>query len=231
MESVLSISDLVVRFRSPDGLPLTALDLPELTVQPGEVITVAGSSGSGKTTLLNVIAGLVELSAGSVVVQGRSIGAMSETQRDRFRARTIGYVHQSFNLLPGYTALENVLLAMTFAGDRPRREQQGRAAELLDRVGMGHRLSHRPGQLSGGELQRVGIARALANDPPIILADEPTANLDERNARQVLELLYETVRERRVTLILATHDPTLIERADRLVRLGQVWEEARHAAG
>lgn len=231
MEAILEIQELVVRFRSPDGGILTALHLPELSAGAGEIITVAGSSGSGKTTLLNVIAGLVSPSAGSVLVRGQAIGRLSEGERDRFRARSIGYVHQMFNLLPGYSALENVVLAMAFAGDRPRREQHRYAVELLERVGMGHRLHHRPAQLSGGEQQRVGIARALANDPPLVLADEPTANLDEPTAEQVIQLLCGVVQERRATLVLATHAPALIGRAGRLLRLNPPGEDLVNVAG
>lgn len=218
-DPILEIRNLQVIFPGPEGRPLTALRLEELVAGAGEIVTVVGESGSGKTTLLNAIAGLVSPAVGSIKVKDKEIGTLSEGERDRFRARSVGYVHQIFNLLPGYTALENVVLAMAFAGVQSRREQQRAAARLLQRVGMGHRLHHRPGQLSGGEQQRVGIARALANDPPLILADEPTANLDARTGAQVIRLLEETVSERGATLILATHDAELISRATQLIRL------------
>lgn len=219
---VLHIENLIVRYRAPNGQTVTALHLPSLQAEAGQVVTVAGRSGSGKTTLLNAIAGLITPSAGSVRVLDQTVSLLTEPERDRFRARSIGYVHQAFNLLPGFTALENVALAMAFAGDRSRHQQKERAADLLKRVGLGERLHHRPGQMSGGEQQRVAIARALANDPKVILVDEPTANLDEQTAAQVIDLLYAVPG---ATVIMATHDPALLEKASHLLRLAPPGEE------
>jgi ABC-type lipoprotein export system ATPase subunit len=178
-----------------------------------------GRSGSGKTTLLHIIAGITRADAGMVHVDGTDIGRLPEAARDRFRAAKIGYVFQAFNLLGGFSALENVLLGMSFAGGGVDRD---RARGLLRRVGLEHRLSHRPAMLSVGEQQRVAVARALANRPKLLLADEPTANIDAAHQQQIVDLLRETCREEQVALLLVTHSREVAEQFERVEQLENV---------
>ena len=174
-------------FREPDGSELPILDIKEFHVAAGEQAVLMGRSGSGKTTLLHVIAGISRPDAGVVRIDGCDITRLSEAGRDRFRADKIGYVFQTFNLLPGFSALENVLLGMSFAGTAG--PTPARARKLLERVGLKHRLTHRPAMLSVGEQQRVAVARALANRPKLLLADEPTANVDAGHQQQIIDLV------------------------------------------
>jgi putative ABC transport system ATP-binding protein len=181
-----------------------------------------GKSGSGKTTLLHVISGIGRPDDGVVRIDGCDIARLSEAGRDRFRADKIGYVFQTFNLLSGFSALENVLLGMSFAGGRA---DPSRARQLLDRVGLSHRLTHRPAMLSVGEQQRVAVARALANRPRLLLADEPTANVDSGHQQQIINLLREACQEEKVTLLIVTHTGEVAEqfpRVDRLEDFNQV---------
>lgn len=180
------------------------LNIPKFEVQDGESLALVGKSGSGKSTLLNAIAGIVAISKGSLNVNGVELSMLSETERDAFRAETIGYVFQTFNLLQALTAFENVLLAMSFS--KKSSEPKLRAKRLLERVGLGDKLSRKPRELSVGEQQRVAIARAIANAPKLLLADEPTANLDEQNTDSVLTLLKEVASEDNRILILVTHE-------------------------
>lgn len=180
------------------------LNIPNFEVQDGESIALVGKSGSGKSTLLNAIAGIIAISQGSLKVNDVELALLSETARDAFRAENIGYVFQTFNLLQGLTAFENVLLAMSFT--KKITDAKARAKALLERVGLGDKLSHKPRELSVGEQQRVAIARAIANAPKILLADEPTANLDEQNTESVLSLLKEVASEENRILILVTHE-------------------------
>jgi ABC-type lipoprotein export system ATPase subunit len=181
---------------------ITALRDASFEVSQGEVVLLVGPSGSGKTTLLNLIAALDYPDRGEIIVGESEITGLSRSAAARYRNQHVGFIFQSYNLLPQLTALENVLLPML----PKRRLDRRRAVELLDAVGLSDRSSHRPSELSGGEQQRVAIARALANDPAIILADEPTGNLDDDNARKIAELLSSTCRERGKSLILVTHD-------------------------
>jgi putative ABC transport system ATP-binding protein len=199
---MLHLKDIKKSFRQPDGTPLHVLDIPEFHVAAGEQMVLVGQSGCGKTTLLHVIAGISRPDSGRVRIDDWEITLMPEAECDRFRAERIGYVFQTFNLLPGFTALENVLLSMRFARGRP---DKARARNLLKRVGLGHRMTHRPTQLSVGEQQRVAVARALANKPKLLLADEPTANVDAGHQQQILDLLRETCREENVAIVLVTH--------------------------
>lgn len=192
------------------------LDIPRFEVPAGAIQGLAGPSGSGKTTLLNVVTGILTPGRGLVRILGLDLAGLPPAARDRFRAAKIGYVFQAFNLLPPLTALENVLLPMGFDGGIPRGERRERAAALLDRVGLSARLHHRPPQLSHGEQQRVGIARALANHPRLIVADEPTASLEPGLARDVVRLLLAVCREEQATLLLATHDPDVLALLDRV---------------
>jgi ABC-type lipoprotein export system ATPase subunit len=213
---MLQLIDLKKSYVEPDGAVLPILDIPEFHVAAGEQMVLVGQSGSGKTTLLHVISGITRPDSGRVRIDNWDITLLGEAECDRFRAERIGYVFQTFNLLPGFTALENVLLSMRFARGRP---DKARARMLLDRVGLGHRLTHRPAQLSVGEQQRVAVARALANRPKILLADEPTANIDAGHQEQVLELMRESCRAEDVALVLVTHAPEVARQFDRVDRL------------
>lgn len=213
------------------GRPLTVLEDIDLEIEPGGVVAILGPSGSGKTTLLGLLAGLDLPSAGSVTLDGRNLGELSEDERARLRAEKVGFVFQSFQLIPTLTALENVMVPMELLGDGAigHREAETRAAELLGRVGLADRLHHYPAQLSGGEQQRVSLARAFANRPGILMADEPTGNLDADTGHQVIELMVRLNREEGTTLVLVTHDMELARHANRIVRLagGRVVSDER----
>ena len=195
-----------------------------LEVPQGLAVGLVGPSGSGKSTLLMVAAGLEKPDSGSVTIAGEEITQLREDQLARFRGRKIGIVFQAFHLIPTLTALENVAIPLELAGER---DALARAADELKAVGLGARLNHYPGQMSGGEQQRVAIARALAPRPAILVADEPTGNLDETTGEEIIALLFNLKRERGTTLLLVTHDHDLAERCDRVVRLrgGHIEEE------
>ena len=199
-----------------DGLRLEVLDVEHLTLPAGTCTVLRGRSGSGKTTLLNLIAGVSLPTAGTIRVGDTDVFALPEARRDRFRAERVGYVFQTFNLLSALSALENVMLAMMFAGAVPRRQHRQRAADLLAQLGLAARLRHRPQHLSRGEQQRVAIARALANSPPLVLADEPSASLDARTGRAVLAALLAVCRQEGRTLLLVSHDDAALGGADRV---------------
>ena len=199
-------------------LAVTAVRNVDLAVAPGEVVLVDGPSGSGKTTLLLMLGALLEPTSGSVVVDGDDIWAMPERRRPTMRARHFGFVFQDFNLLGALSATENVALAANLAAVTGRDAHQ-RATNALERVGLAHRTSFRPDQLSGGEKQRVAVARALVNDPAVILADEPTANLDSANGRQVARLLHTLAIDDQRAVIIVTHDNRLHDIADRVLWL------------
>ena len=188
----------------------------DLTVKPGEALGIVGPSGSGKTTLLMVIAGLERASRGEVVVAGQSLMAKNEDQLAAFRRDNVGIIFQSFHLIATMTALENVAVPLEFRGSS---DAMAIAEEKLQRVGLGHRLSHYPGQLSGGEQQRVAIARALASGARIIIADEPTGNLDHVTGEQIIRLLFDVKQQDGASLILVTHDRSLAERCDRMAEV------------
>ena len=200
----------------------------DLAVMPGEAVAVVGASGSGKSTLLALLAGLDTPSAGSVLLDGADLFSLDEDARAELRGRAVGFVFQSFQLLPSLTALENVMLSLELAG---RADAEAAAREILARVGLAERLQHYPKHLSGGEQQRVALARALANDPPIVLADEPTGNLDSANGRHIMTLLREIHERRQTTLILVTHDAELAAMADEriVLRDGRVVDAAAGA--
>ncbi len=200
------------------GRPLTVLRDVNLSIEHREVVAIVGPSGSGKTTLLGLFAGLDLPSAGSVTLDGQNLSELSEDERALLRAQSVGFVFQSFQLIPTLTALENVLVPLELLPGGVSGGED-RAAELLERVGLGARFDHYPAQLSGGEQQRVGLARAFANDPAILFADEPTGNLDADTGRHVIELLLELNRESGTTLVLVTHDFDLASRSQRTVRL------------
>jgi putative ABC transport system ATP-binding protein len=199
------------------GRPLPVLREIDLEVPPESFLAIVGPSGSGKTTLLGLLAGLDEPSAGRVILDGQDIFALTEDGRAGFRAANVGFVFQTFHLLPTLTALENVLVPLELRGDYDGARE--RAAALLGRVGLGERLDHYPAQLSGGEQQRVALARAFANRPKILFADEPTGNLDQETGRGIIGMMEELNRDARTTLVLVTHDLALAERAHRVVSL------------
>lgn len=212
----LSIRNLKKSYIEPGGNRLPILNVDTFDVAKAEQVVLIGSSGGGKTTLLNVIAGVTAADSGQVVIDGTDVTTLPEAARDRFRALKIGYVFQTFNLLPAFTALENVLLGMSFSG---RKVDRPHAKELLDRVGLGHRLDHRPTKLSVGEQQRVAVARALANRPALLLADEPTANVDLANQDNILKLIREACSENEVSLLMVTHSQDVASQFDRIEKL------------
>lgn len=215
-EAVIQLEQVRKAFRTPAGDVVPILDVDYFAVAAGEQVALEGHSGSGKTTLLNVIAGIMRPDAGTVLLDGVDLAKLPEAARDRVRADRLGLVFQQFNLLPGFTAIENVLVAMAFSSSRPDR---GRAEALLASVGLGHRLSHKPGALSVGEQQRVAVARALANRPKVILADEPTASVDPGHQQQVVDLLKTTCQEQGVALVVVTHTPEVAQQFSRRVRI------------
>ena len=219
---ILSIQNLYKIYKEGD-IETVALRDASLTVQPGEFIAITGRSGSGKSTLLNLVGGLSTPSAGKVVLHGTDITRLDEGQRAVFRRENIGIVYQTDNLIPFLTALENVMLPMQLAG---RKDPQSRAKQLLEEVGLGERLNHKPGMLSGGERQRVAITVALANEPKLLLADELTGELDSATADHVMELLARLNKTHNLTLVIVTHNNNVAKRAQRQVRItdGQLFE-------
>ena len=216
---MLQLRQVKKSYAEPDGGKLPILDIPLFEVKNGEQMVLIGRSGCGKTTLLHTIAGITRADTGEIAIDGIDIARLSEAGVDRVRASKIGYVFQTFNLLAGFTALENVLLGMTFG--RGRRDV-GRARQLLDRVGLSHRGHHKPTALSVGEQQRVAVARALANRPSLLLADEPTANIDPRNQQKIVDLIRETCREENVSLIMVTHSPEVAGQFSRVDKLEEI---------
>ena len=212
----LELRNVTKTYREPGGGRLPVLNVNHFQLAAGEQVVLVGSSGGGKTTLLNIIAGITAADGGEVLVGGTDLVKLPEAARDRFRAERIGYVFQTFNLLPAFTALENVLLGMSFGG---KRADRARAIKLLERVGLGHRLHHQPSQMSVGEQQRTSVARALANVPRLLLADEPTANVDAANQQTIVELLRDSCREHNVSLLLVTHAPEVANQFERVEKL------------
>ena len=220
-DEILIATDVRKVYKTPAG-SVEALRGLSLRIPAGEFLAVMGPSGSGKTTHLNCLSGLDEIDNGTVVVDGLNIHKMSDAKRSRHRAEKMGFIFQSFNLIPVFTASENVELPLLLAGASPS-EARRRAEETLDRVGLAPRKNHRPNELSGGEQQRVTIARALAGRPSIVWADEPTGNLDTETAESIMELLRDLNSEG-LTLVLVTHDPAIGETSNRLIRMrdGQI---------
>ena len=214
-EPLIRLRDIQLTLNSNAG-PVDILRGIDLDVEAGEALGLIGPSGSGKSTLLMVIAGLEGVTDGEVTVAGEDLRAMNEDALARFRSGNVGIVFQSFHLIPTMTALENVAVPLEFKGVSDAFDQ---ARGHLERVGLGHRLDHYPGQLSGGEQQRVAIARALSAGARLILADEPTGNLDQATGAQIIELLFDLQRDANVTLVLVTHEPALAERCDRIAAL------------
>jgi putative ABC transport system ATP-binding protein len=212
---MVQVHDLVMRLRSAAGV-VTILDGVTLDVPQGQFVAVAGPSGSGKSTLLGLVAGLDRPTTGSIRINGVELSLLDEDALARLRLAKIGYVFQSFHLIPTLTALENVAVPLELAGAA---DAVARAGALLDEVGLKARVGHYPAELSGGEQQRVALARAVANGPQLLLADEPTGNLDSATGAQIVDLLVGLHRRHGVTLVLVTHDPALAAFADRIVEL------------
>lgn len=223
---LLEIRDLTKRYASPEGEVQTVLDVPHFALEAGQHMALAGRSGSGKTTFLNTIAGILAPDTGSVVFEGTDLTELGEGGRDRWRAQNLGYVFQTFNLLQGYTALENVLLGMMFGPGSDRAWAQ----ELLTRLGLADRMQHRPGQLSIGQQQRVALARALANRPRLVLADEPTGNLDPSHAKEALGLMRDLAREQNASLLVVSHDATVLADFEDRLDLSEINRASRAAA-
>ncbi len=205
--ALLEIQNLEKYYPLPDGGSVQVLDVQEFKMEPGDKVVIHGESGSGKTTFLHLIAGILRADSGSVKLGGKELLIMSQSARDRLRATSIGYIFQTFNLLQGFTCLENVLLGMSFGPGI----DEGRARSLLFKVGLENRLSHYPRQLSVGQQQRVALARALANRPKLVLADEPTGNLDPANSRSAVELLQELCDADGTGLLVVSHDMKVMD--------------------
>ncbi len=212
--SILEVTNLTKTYRSGDRT-LTVLDHVSLTVGAGDTCAIVGPSGSGKTTLLGLCAGLDRASSGSVMLNGVRLDTMSEDERAEVRNQYVGFIFQSFNQMPTLTALENVMVPLELRGDKQAAQQ---SLALLDKVGLADRKNHYPTQLSGGEQQRVSIARAFSNQPKILFADEPTGNLDEETGAHIEHLIFELNRQAGTTLILVTHDRELAEKTQRIVQ-------------
>ena len=219
----LIIAQQLTQTYTSAGRPLTVLSDVNLVIEPESFIAIVGPSGSGKTTLLGLLAGLDRPTSGTVHLNGQDLSALTDDERARFRAQNVGFVFQTFQLIPTLTALENVMVPVELAMGRTGRWGDGaierRASELLANVGLADRAHHYPAQLSGGEQQRVALARAFANQPKVLFADEPTGNLDTETGKRIIDLLVELNADARTTLILVTHDMELAARAHRVVRL------------
>lgn len=213
--NIIETENLGKTVLTSDG-SLDILSSVTLIIKSGESLAIVGASGSGKSTLLSLLAGLDTPTQGSILLKGQNLTAMDEDGRAELRNQSVGFVFQSFQLLPGLTALENVMLPLELRGEKKAKEL---AANLLNRVGLSHRLTHTPLKLSGGEQQRVALARAFVTEPAILFADEPTGNLDSKTGEQIIELLFKLNQEKQTTLILVTHDNALATRCQRTIKL------------
>ncbi len=218
--TLLEIQNLRKSYLTPDGLREMVVDVPHFALPAGGQIALEGESGTGKTTFLNLIAGILQADAGFISIDGEEMSVLGESGRDDLRARKIGYIFQTFNLLQGYTALENILLGMAFGAGADKKY----ALDLLERVGLQNRADYLPRQLSVGQQQRVAVARALANRPRLVLADEPTGNLDRRRAFESLDLIREICRENEAALLLVSHDREILEKFERVENLAEINE-------
>ena len=226
---MIRLDDIHLKLASAAG-EVNILNGIDLVVEAGETVGLVGPSGSGKSTLMTIVAGLERPTRGVVEVAGAALGGLDEDALARFRRDQVGIVFQAFHLIPTMTALENVAIPLEFAG---LADAFARARAALEAVGLGPRIGHYPGQLSGGEQQRVALARAFATEPPLLLADEPTGNLDGKTGETIIELLFDLRRRRGTTLVLITHDPAIAQRCERIVRLldGRIVEDSRVDSG
>jgi putative ABC transport system ATP-binding protein len=225
---MLAVADLRKSFVTPERERVVILNVPAFTLAVGEQVALRGESGSGKTTFLNLIAGILAPDSGSVKIDGTMMTALSEAGRDRLRAEKLGYIFQTFNLLQGYTVLENVVLGMSFG---PRGADRAHAREVLVRMGLRHRLSHFPYQLSTGQQQRVAVARSLVNRPKLVLADEPTGNLDRKHGREALGLIRDVCRESEAGLLLVSHDEEVLGQFENRCDFAEVNTALKEAMG
>jgi putative ABC transport system ATP-binding protein len=216
--SLLTITNLEKAYASPEGSQTRIINVSDFEMGEGAQIALRGSSGAGKTTFLNLIAGILQADSGRIVVAGEEMTALSESGRDGLRARHIGYIFQTFNLLAGYTALENIMLGMMFG----KGIDINFARHLLERVGLGDRMQYRPSQLSVGQQQRVAVARAIANRPRLVLADEPTGNLDYHHANEAVTLIREICRENNAALLIVSHDSEILGQFEEAQDFAQV---------
>ena len=216
--ALVEVESLSKKFVAPDGTGQTVIDVKQFALFNGQQLALEGGSGTGKTTFLNLIAGILQADSGSIDIDGSKMSSLSESKRDVLRAQKIGYIFQTFNLLQGFTALENVVLGMAFG----RGVNEKHALELLARVGLGDRANYRPRQLSVGQQQRVAVARALANRPLLVLADEPTGNLDSKRAFESLDLIREVCSENETALLLVSHDQRILEKFDTVTRFEEI---------
>ena len=215
---ILEITNLKKSYRSPDGEMNTIIEVPDFILEKGQQLAVKGESGLGKTTFLNLIAGILQPDSGKIVLDSHEMTGLSESERDRLRGNTIGYIFQTFNLLQGYTALENILMGMMFVHGVDHKL----ANSLLERVGLGDRKNYLPRSLSVGQQQRVAVARALANQPKLVLADEPTGNLDHKNALEAIKMIREVCAEANASLLLVSHDQRVLEQFDKVVNFSEI---------
>ena len=228
-QPMLELRNIKKGFVQANGEHTPVLDVPEYRVDKGEQAILIGPSGGGKTTLLHIIAGITNPDSGTVKIDGIDITKFRESGRDKIRAAKLGYVFQTFNLLPGFTAIENVVLGMTFGKGK---KDIARAKELLDKVGLSHRMHSKPGTMSVGEQQRVAVARALANKPSLLLADEPTANIDPKNQQSIVDLIRESCASEQIALVLVTHAMEVAEqfkRVDPLEEINRLMAEVSSA--
>lgn len=200
------------------SVDIQALRGVDLSIMPGEMVSIIGPSGSGKSTLLNVLAGLEHVTSGEIVIAGKRLDKMNQSELIVFRQKHVGFIFQSFNLMPYYTAVENVAFPLSFRGV-PRKKREAMAVEALKVMGLSKHLKHKPSQMSGGQQQRVGIARALVTNPDIVFADEPTGNLDSNTSDDVMRTICEVMRSRNKTMVMVTHDPNMAMYADKIIKI------------
>ena len=216
--SLLSVNHLKKSFVSPSGENIDIVDVDNFTLASSEFCGMRGESGSGKTTFLHLLAGILSPDDGSIQIDGKNLQILSSSAKDRLRAGTVGYVFQSFNLLQGFSCIENLKLAMSFCSNYDESYAEG----LLEKVGLAHRLSYKPSQLSIGQQQRVALARALVNKPKLVLADEPTGNLDSKNANNAINLLYELCQETDTALLVVSHDERVVSNFERQIDWNEI---------
>ena len=215
---MLKLSNLSKSYRNSENEKFSIIDIENFSVESGKQLIIAGESGSGKSTLLGMISGILLPDNGEIIIDGTNIVKLSEGNRDQFRAKNIGYIFQTFNLLQSFTVLENVMLGMMFAG----KVDKAKAVSTLEKVGLSHRINNKPSELSVGEQQRTAIARAIVNSPKLLLADEPTANLDNKNSFAAIDLIKDLCIENKITLVLVTHQKEIMDRFENVVELESI---------